>query len=178
MSDLNQLTITLYSSGKSVGEVAEAVGIPKSSARRIISAAGVMRTRSEGLRLVNLNGGGSAKLKGKKRTYAPEMHQRIVAAAVQRRREKAKGVRVNANGYYEFTMGPHYGRNVHVVKMEERLGRKLKADECVHHIDGDKLNNDDNNLALLTVSGHARLHRIQDAIRGYQRERKSNGCFA
>ena len=28
----------------------------------------------------------------------------------------------------------------------------------VHHIDGDKLNNDINNLAVMTRSAHSRLH--------------------
>ena len=42
--------------------------------------------------------------------------------------------------------------------MEEYLGRKLTRYEVVHHIDGDKSNNDINNLALMTLEEHSRLH--------------------
>ena len=34
--------------------------------------------------------------------------------------------------------------------LEEHLGRKLKSEEIVHHIDGDKQNNDLNNLQIMT----------------------------
>lgn len=44
-------------------------------------------------------------------------------------------------------------------------------DENIHHIDGNKSNNLDNNLALVTVSGHMRLHRILDELSGKIRER-------
>jgi len=65
-----------------------------------------------------------------------------------------------------------------VVKMEEQIGRRLKRGECVHHIDENKLNNDLSNLALMTVSAHAKLHRIMDAQRGKVRERDKNGRFS
>ena len=177
MSDINNAAVSLYLSGLSVGDVAGKIGLPKSSARKIISDAGIMRTRSDGLKLANTNGRGAAKLRGRKRTYTSDVHRRIVEAAVASRRAKAKGTRVNSNGYHEFTMGPDAGRNVHAVKMEKRIGRRLKPDECVHHIDGNKLNNEENNLALLTISGHARLHRLQDALSGGKRERNENGRF-
>lgn len=34
------------------------------------------------------------------------------------------------------------------------IGRKLKPDETVHHIDGNKLNNDWRNLQILTQKDH------------------------
>lgn len=34
---------------------------------------------------------------------------------------------------------------------------------CVHHIDGNKINNELHNLALLTVSAHTRLHQLERA---------------
>ena len=39
------------------------------------------------------------------------------------------------------------------------IGRKLKNNEVVHHIDGDKLNNDINNLKLMTRKEHIEIHR-------------------
>jgi hypothetical protein len=44
--------------------------------------------------------------------------------------------------------------------MEEHIGRYLKPGEVVHHIDGDKTNNDISNLMLLTNSDHMKLHAI------------------
>ena len=52
-------------------------------------------------------------------------------------------------------------RSVHVVAMEKNIGRKLNSNEVVHHIDGNKSNNDLSNLALMTRSEHARLHAIE-----------------
>ena len=42
--------------------------------------------------------------------------------------------------------------------MENHLGRLLRSNEVVHHIDGNKKNNDINNLQLLTNKEHATLH--------------------
>jgi hypothetical protein len=50
----------------------------------------------------------------------------------------------------------------HVFIMSEAIGRKLKQDECVHHIDRNKKNNDLKNLQLLTISEHTKLHQKED----------------
>lgn len=42
--------------------------------------------------------------------------------------------------------------------MEQRLGRKLRTNEHVHHSDGDGLNNDPDNLLVMTASEHRRQH--------------------
>jgi len=44
--------------------------------------------------------------------------------------------------------------------MEQYLGRKLTKNEVVHHIDENKMNNNIENLQLLTRSEHSRLHRL------------------
>ena len=48
---------------------------------------------------------------------------------------------------------------VHRKVMEDKLGRKLKSSEIVHHIDGNKLNNDPDNLMLVTRKEHINIHR-------------------
>ena len=49
-------------------------------------------------------------------------------------------------------------QRVHRKVMEEFLGRKLKRSEHIHHIDGNKLNNDIHNLELLGESEHHKKH--------------------
>jgi len=46
----------------------------------------------------------------------------------------------------------------HRVIMEKHLGRLLKTDEIVHHKDGNGKNNDIQNLELMSLSQHGKLH--------------------
>lgn len=48
--------------------------------------------------------------------------------------------------------------------MEQILGRKLTKDEIVHHIDGNKLNNDPSNLQIMSRAEHARLHMKEGSL--------------
>jgi HNH endonuclease. len=48
---------------------------------------------------------------------------------------------------------------MHRVAMEKKLGRKLEKGEIVHHIDGNKLNNEASNLLVTTQSEHCKLHK-------------------
>lgn len=50
----------------------------------------------------------------------------------------------------------------HRLVVERHLGRFLKSNEMVHHIDGNPLNNDIDNLAVLSRAEHIRLHRQKD----------------
>lgn len=52
-----------------------------------------------------------------------------------------------------------FGRHTHRVIAEMAIGRPLKYGEIVHHIDGNKRNNDPSNLVVLeNQAEHARLH--------------------
>lgn len=57
-----------------------------------------------------------------------------------------------------------YGRHTHRRVAEEILGRKLLPGEVVHHRDGDKRNNNPENLVVLENQAvHARLHALEKA---------------
>ena len=50
----------------------------------------------------------------------------------------------------------------HRYKIEKYLKRKLKISEIVHHIDGNKMNNNISNLSILTRRNHAILHTLKN----------------
>lgn len=50
---------------------------------------------------------------------------------------------------------------MHRIIMENHLNRVLNANEVVHHLDGNKHNNDITNLQLLTNEAHSLLHGLQ-----------------
>lgn len=50
-------------------------------------------------------------------------------------------------------------RLLHVLVVEKEIGRRLFRNECVHHIDGNTLNNDVNNLKLIKLSDHLKAHK-------------------
>lgn len=52
----------------------------------------------------------------------------------------------------------------HRLVAEQMLGRPLGPDEDVHHKDGDKTNNQPENLEVLTHDEHARLHRLSSRL--------------
>ena len=68
-----------------------------------------------------------------------------------------KGGKFMCKGYLMLSIK---GRRVaeHIYIIENEIGRKLTKDECIHHIDMDKLNNDKSNLMLMTKSKHRKLH--------------------
>ena len=73
------------------------------------------------------------------------------------------------NGYLiKFQNGYNKKGNakLHRLIMEDHLGRKLTSDEIVHHIDGNKLNNNINNLKVMTRGEHSRLHRKMELEKG------------
>lgn len=63
---------------------------------------------------------------------------------------------IDGNGYQRFI---NSNRLVSRYVMEKKLGRRLKKEEIVHHIDGDKLNNRLSNLMLFpNQNSHHQYH--------------------
>lgn len=71
------------------------------------------------------------------------------------------GRRIRQDGYIEIHMPNHHRARAngyvfeHIVVLEEKLGRKLSANEQCHHIDGNKQNNNPENLISLNIKEHS-----------------------
>lgn len=59
----------------------------------------------------------------------------------------------STNGYVKFN-----SRHMHRVIAEQMLGRPLRSGEIVHHRDGNKQNNNPENLEILFQSQHVKRH--------------------
>ncbi len=76
----------------------------------------------------------------------------------------------NANKYYGtyiYVCYPEHPKatkegyvRMHILVAENKIGRRLKDDECVHHLDFDKYNNSPGNLIVFkTNADHGRFHK-------------------
>lgn len=75
------------------------------------------------------------------------------------------GTRIDSKGYVRVLMHEHPNADAqgyvkeHILVMSQILGRPLDTSvEMVHHKDENKLNNDPDNLELMTKSEHTSLH--------------------
>ena len=74
-------------------------------------------------------------------------------------KQDPKGSYIHSCGYKVVDRIGSNGVLEHRKIMEEHLGRKLSANEVVHHINGNKLDNQIDNLVVLTRAEHIDIHR-------------------
>lgn len=176
---LEKEIISSYIDGNySIPELSQKFSINKSRVRNILLSKNALRSRSDAIKLAAIKGKLGSGVRGKKRVFTDEWKNNIRKAKLRYGEENSLGVSLKPSGYIEITRGSNKGKLEHILIIEKRIGRKILMDEVVHHIDGDKTNNNENNLALMTRSGHARLHRHEDKISGKIIKRKQNGCFS
>jgi hypothetical protein len=98
---------------------------------------------------------------------------KIGQIGLDNRRKNLLGTKIiDSCGYLSIYVGSEYkysntygGRiREHIYLMQEKIGRQLEKDEVVHHIDGDKLNNDISNLDLCTITQHNNCHAKSEKI--------------
>lgn len=159
--------VEMYKKGMSTVEISNETGIHRSTVRNRIFKAGVLRSRKDGVVNARDKGLLGSGFRGKKRIFTQEHKDNISKSKIG----IGKGYSLKPNGYYEITMGENKGRSLHIVIMEKHIGRRLYANECVHHIDHNKTNNDISNLVVMTRSDHNRLH-AKENIDNIKRDEK------
>jgi hypothetical protein len=68
------------------------------------------------------------------------------------------GTYIDADGYRRTYVGDGKYEREHRRIAESKIGRKLTGEEQVHHKDKNRLNNDPDNLEVLTAEEHYELH--------------------
>jgi hypothetical protein len=71
------------------------------------------------------------------------------------------------------SLGKYVRRASHRILAEAALGRPLKRNEVVHHINGDKSDNNKENLLICTVGFHQWLHMRMSYL--YMQEKFNGG---
>ena len=173
---VNKRLLEMYASGMSLPDVCssqEGQGVCISTLRSRLIEAGLLRGRSEAIRLAGKNG--KMVRNGLKRPPRSEQWKSNQSKSMLRRAEVfAKTLSKKPNGYMEFTRGPNKGRTEHVVVMEGIIGRRLFANEQVHHKNEIRHDNRPENLELLTRSEHMKLHGL---LNSPKRKRLTDGTF-
>jgi hypothetical protein len=102
------------------------------------------------------------------RSLPEEVKKKISDSLKGEKNWKWKGKRIHTNGYIWIKREDHPNRTrdgyvfEHRLVMEQHIGRYLTEDEVVHHINGDKTDNDISNLHLFaTQKDHAYFHRME-----------------
>lgn len=91
----------------------------------------------------------------------------------EKRSQKLLEKSSDASGYTK-----RNGRHQHRIVAEAMLGRPLLSSEIVHHKDGNKRNNNPENLEVMTQSEHCKKHfrkHIECSVDGCERPHVANG---
>jgi len=161
---------SLYLAGQSTPEIGGKLGLSQVHISRIVRQYGVTRNPSERIVLGHSKPEVREKLSLAKRGVACPEHvkERLRNITGPEHSSWGGGLTLMTSGYLAFTSSPangtHAGKCVHTVIAEWKIGRPLKEKEVVHHIDGNKLNNNPENLTVMLNADHNRLHAIENRL--------------
>ena len=97
-------------------------------------------------------------ISARKKNYRKLNRDKISARQKNRYRNgEINSVRIKDNKTNQYWVY-NTSKKVHTAIAEKVLGRRLMSNECVHHIDGNGLNNLHSNLLICTRSLHTGLH--------------------
>lgn len=99
--------------------------------------------------------------KGEPLRFISGHNTRLLSSEEQSRRASFNDPRKQRYSGSRLNYIKYYGRHLHRVIAEQKLGRPLVAGEIVHHKDGDKWNNNPDNLEIMTQAEHVRIHNRQ-----------------
>lgn len=137
----------------SIVDISKKTGLSQGGVRHLMTVYGIKsRTLSESVTI--------ARRSHRSSYVGRKQSQETIAKRVasRKRNHTAIGVSTDQKGYLRYTTGQYEGRLVHVVIMENHIGRKLLSGECVHHINGNKQDNRIENLRLMKMGEHSTLH--------------------
>lgn len=144
---IKSAVVEYYKQNHSYDECAQRFGISRPTAASWVREAGIVRSVKDRLKLRDTKNGHGSAWKG----------------------GRSLG---NSNGYIAIYQGMKNGKSSytpeHVIIAEKVLGRNLKKGEVVHHINGNGLDNRNENLLICDRTYHAWLHQKMSKL--YQQE--------
>ncbi|HEY1806060.1 MAG TPA: HNH endonuclease signature motif containing protein [Terracidiphilus sp.] len=87
-----------------------------------------------------------------KATKGPEFNAKIAREFAKESGDRQRG-RGDGKSYRKMN-----GHHEHRIVAEQKTGRPIEKSEVVHHVDGNRLNNDPSNLVVITRAQHMREH--------------------
>jgi len=146
-------------------QIAESIGTSPTHVLRVLAKIGV-KTRSATLNKTLSHSRACVREKlrnsATSRKLSEAAKDKLRALSGKKNSGYISGITLNKHGYLVFSRsssnGDLAGKALHVCIAEWLYGRRMKKGEHVHHIDGNKLNNHPENLAILNHSDHAKLH--------------------
>lgn len=104
---------------------------------------------------------GRGQEKGKPLRFINGHNSRLLTSEEQKRRVLFRDYSLSRYSGSPENYIKYHQKHLHRVVAERMLNRPLEPGEIVHHKDGNKWNNEESNLEVMTQSEHARIHNLE-----------------